>query len=77
MSTNPAGAQGANEFSGKTVEEATAEGLRIMGLRAEDASVEIVHRGSRGLFGIGSELAVVRIRRAGERAAAPAPAAPG
>lgn len=80
MSTNPAGTQGAHEFSGKTVEEATAEGLRVMGLRAEEASVDIVHRGSRGLFGIGSESAVVRIRRASESAApapvAPAPAAP-
>lgn len=72
MSTNPSSASGANEFSGKTVEEATADGLRAMGLRAEDASVEIVHRGSRGLFGIGSEPAVVRIRRAADTADAAA-----
>lgn len=49
------------EFSGKSVEEATADGLRAMGLRAEDATIEILNRGSRGLFGIGSEPAVVRI----------------
>jgi len=49
------------EFSGKSVEEATADGLRAMGLRAEDATIEVVSRGSRGLFGIGSEPAVVRI----------------
>ncbi len=60
------------EFSGKSVEEATAEGLRRLGLRAEDAEIEVVNRGSRGLFGIGSEPAVVRIRRA----AAPQPPRP-
>lgn len=76
MSTNPAGASGANEFSGKSVEEATQDGLNTLGLRAEEATVEIVQRGSRGLFGIGSEPAIVRIRRSSAPAgAAPAPAA--
>lgn len=65
----PAGA--AQEFSGRSVEEATAEGLRRLGLSVEDAEVEIVSRGSRGLFGIGSEPAVVRIRRRQPTAAAP------
>ena len=74
MSTNSTSAPGANEFSGKTVEEATAEGLRLLGLRADEATVEVVHRGSRGLFGIGSESAVVRIRRATQGAAPAAPA---
>lgn len=55
--SGPAG----QEFSGKSVEEATSDGLRAMGLRAEDATVEIISRGSRGLFGLGSEPAVVRI----------------
>lgn len=50
------------EFSGKSVEEATAEGLRTLGLRAEEATIEVINRGSRGLFGIGSEPAVVRIQ---------------
>jgi spoIIIJ-associated protein len=48
-------------FTGKTVEEAIAEGLRALGLTQEQAEVEIVSRGSRGLFGIGSEPAQVRI----------------
>lgn len=71
-------AGGANEFSGKSVEEATAEGLRRLGVRADEADVEIVSRGSRGLFGIGSEPAVVRIRvhSAPQAPVAPAPAAP-
>lgn len=49
------------EFSGKSVEEATADGLRALGLRTEDAVIEVLNKGSRGLFGIGSEPAVVRI----------------
>lgn len=48
-------------FTGKTVEEAIAEGLRALGLTQDQATVEIVSRGSRGLFGIGSEPAQVRI----------------
>ena len=57
-----AGPQG-QEFSGKSVDDAIAEGLRRLGLRQEDAAIEIISRGSRGLFGIGSEPAVVRIAR--------------
>jgi spoIIIJ-associated protein len=82
MSGVPANTGAAQEFSGKSVEEATAEGLRRLGLRAEDAEIEIVARGSRGLFGIGSEPAIVRIGRrtpaAGTAAgtAAPEPIAP-
>ena len=48
-------------FSGKTVEDAIAEGLRTLGLRQSDVDVEVVSRGSRGLFGIGSEPAQVRL----------------
>ncbi len=48
-------------FTGKTVEDAIAEGLRTMGLREADVEIEIVSRGSRGLFGLGSEPAQVRL----------------
>ena len=48
-------------FSGKTVEDAIAEGLRALGLRQSEVDVEVVSRGSRGLFGIGSEPAQVRL----------------
>lgn len=62
------------EFTGKTVEEAMADGLRVLGLRADDATIEILSRGSRGLFGIGSEPAIVRIsRRAAASASTPSP----
>lgn len=48
-------------FTGKSVEDAVADGLRSLGLTQEQADVEIISRGSRGLFGIGSEPAQVRI----------------
>jgi spoIIIJ-associated protein len=48
-------------FSAKTVEEAVAEGLRSLGLQQSQVDIEVVSRGSRGLFGIGSEPAQVRI----------------
>lgn len=60
------------EFSGKTVEEAIADGLRAMGMRAEDATIEVISKGSRGLFGIGSEPAVVRISALDAHVASPA-----
>lgn len=69
------GSTSGQEFSGRSVEDAVAEGLRRLGLSAEDATVEVINRGSRGLFGLGSEPAVVRITA---RTAAPAapPAVP-
>lgn len=48
-------------FTGKSVEEAVAEGLRVLGLTEAEVKVEVVARGSRGLFGIGSEPAQVRL----------------
>lgn len=60
------------EFSGKTVEEATEDGLAQMGLTVAQAEIEILSRGSRGIFGIGSEPARVRIsRRASDPPATP------
>jgi spoIIIJ-associated protein len=44
-----------------TVEEAVAEGLTDLGLTAEAVDVEILDNGSRGLFGVGSRQARVRL----------------
>jgi spoIIIJ-associated protein len=51
----------ANEFSGKTLEEAIEKGLAQLGLVREAVSIEIVREGSRGLWGLGGEDAVVRL----------------
>jgi spoIIIJ-associated protein len=60
-------------FTGKTVEDAVADGLRSLGLAQEQVEVEVISRGSRGLFGIGSEPAQVRLTpRQGQRNAAAA-----
>ncbi|MFN3979868.1 MAG: RNA-binding cell elongation regulator Jag/EloR [Caldilinea sp.] len=50
-------------FTGKSVDEAIAEGLRTLGLTQSEAEIEIISRGSRGIFGLGSEPAQVRIAR--------------
>ena len=63
-------------FTGKTVEDAVADGLRSLGLTQEQAEIEIISRGSRGLFGIGSEPAQVRITPRVRKSAAPATAQP-
>jgi spoIIIJ-associated protein len=44
-----------------TVEEAVAEGLTDLGLTAEAVDVEVLDSGSRGLFGVGSRQARVRL----------------
>ena len=49
------------EFRGKTVEEAIEAGLETLGLKPNQADVEILNRGSRGLLGFGAEEARVRI----------------
>lgn len=65
-------------FTGKSVDEAIADGLRALGLTADSAEIEIISRGSRGIFGLGSEPAQVRItpRTAKSPARTPAPPAP-
>ncbi len=50
-----------HEFEGATVEEAIERGLRELGVRKEDVEVEILDRGSRGLWGIGARPARVRL----------------
>jgi spoIIIJ-associated protein len=52
---------GGQEFSGRSVDEAIAEGLAKLGLRNEQVEIEVLNRGSRGIFGLGSEPARVRI----------------
>ncbi|MFQ5611273.1 MAG: RNA-binding cell elongation regulator Jag/EloR [Anaerolineae bacterium] len=49
------------ESSAKTVEEAIEHGLAVMGLDREEVEIEILSKGSRGVFGLGAEDAVVRL----------------
>jgi spoIIIJ-associated protein len=53
----------ANEFSGKTVEEAVEKGLAELGVARNAVNVEIVREGSRGILGLGGEDAVVLLTR--------------
>ena len=64
------------EFTGKSVDEAIADGLAQLGLRQDQVEVEIISRGSRGIFGLGSEPAKVRLVRRDKQAATPPAAAP-
>lgn len=48
-------------FSGKNVEEAIAVGLAALGLPREQVEVEVLDEGARGLFGVGSREATVRL----------------
>lgn len=63
-------------FTGKSVDEAIAEGLRTLGLSADTADIEVISRGSRGIFGLGSEPAQVRITPRAAQSAAPQPPTP-
>ena len=49
------------EVIAPTVEEAVAKGLSDLGLRESDVTIEILDEGSRGLFGLGSRQARVRL----------------
>lgn len=60
-----------HEFSAKSVEAAIEDGLRQLGVGREKVDIEVLHEGSRGLLGIGSTNARVRMTLR----AAPAPAA--
>lgn len=64
------------ESSAKTVEEAIEHGLAVMGLSPEEVEIEVLNKGSRGVFGLGAEDAVVRLTAKAPRrapAARPAP----
>ncbi|MCB0189566.1 MAG: Jag N-terminal domain-containing protein, partial [Caldilineaceae bacterium] len=62
-----------HEFKAKTVDEAIEEGLRTLGLGRGEVEIEILQKGSRGIFGLGSEPAIVRLTPR-TAAAPPAPA---
>lgn len=49
------------EGSGRTVEEAIRDALRTLGARREDADLMVLDEGSRGVLGLGSRLARVRL----------------
>lgn len=49
------------EFKGKTIDDAVEEGLRVLGLARSNVVIEVVQKGSRGIFGLGSEPAIVRL----------------
>ena len=49
------------EFRGKTVDAAISAGLAALGISRDQAVVEVVRPGSRGVLGIGAEDAIVRI----------------
>ena len=50
-----------HEFTGKTVDEAIADGLRTLNVTADQVEIEVLNKGSRGIFGLGSEPAQVRL----------------
>ncbi len=47
--------------SGKTVEDAIANGLAMLGIRRDQVDVEIITEGSRGVLGFGAENAQVQL----------------
>jgi len=47
------------EVKGKTVDEAIFKGLTELGLSLDEVNIEIVHEGSKGLFGLGKNAVVV------------------
>jgi spoIIIJ-associated protein len=47
--------------SGKTVEDAIANGLTMLGVRRDQVDIEIITEGSRGVLGFGAENAQVRV----------------
>ncbi|MBI5029568.1 MAG: protein jag [Chloroflexi bacterium] len=49
------------EFSGKTIDEAIQKGLSELGLVRDAVEVKVVREGSRGVLGLGSEDAIVRL----------------
>lgn len=61
------------EVIAPTVEEAIAKGLNDLGLTEDAVEVEVLDEGSRGLFGLGSRHARVRLAIKGLTAPAPAP----
>lgn len=61
MASADANESEAVEATGKTVEEATDNALAELGLERHEATIEILHEGRPGLFGLGGEPARVRV----------------
>ena len=60
-----------NVFTGKTVEEATEEGLRALGITREEAEIEVLEEGKRKLFGsVKAKVRIIKKTADSERAAA-------
>lgn len=49
------------EFSGRSVDEAIFNGLREMGVTIDEVEIETIKNESKGLFGLGAKMAVVRM----------------
>lgn len=64
-----------DEYSGRTVDDAIARAEGQLGVGRDDLVIDVVTQGSRGIFGIGAEDAVIRARRR-EAEAEPATDAP-
>lgn len=60
------------EGRGPTVEAAITDGLQKISLRRDQVNIEVIDEGSRGLLGIGSREAVVRLRPLEAKPATPA-----
>ncbi len=54
------------EIIAPTIEEAIDEGLENLGILEEDVDIEVLDEGSKGLFGIGSRQARVRLSKKSE-----------
>lgn len=65
-----------HEFKAKTVDDAVEEGLRALGLARSEVEIEILQKGSRGIFGLGSEPALVRLTPRSVAAVNPVPQPP-
>lgn len=48
-------------FTGKTVDDAVNEGLKELGLKAEDVEILVIEQGSKGFFGLGAKDARVQL----------------
>lgn len=59
-----------NEFTGTSIEEAIEAGLAAMDLAESEVEIEILDEGTKGLFGLGSKDARVRITPFAEKEAA-------
>jgi spoIIIJ-associated protein len=64
------------EVIAPSIEEAIQKGLSELGVSEDDVDIEVLDTGSRGLFGLGSRQARIRITIHGENIDEPRPAAP-